>query len=88
AVHSSLYQPLPARSFTPEEILTGLDQIDQQTTVQRLVDHPIGAIVKYSETGTNSGIAITHRFSVDAEDPSHPKASFQYSLGGSEGGRR
>ncbi|KAJ7815996.1 hypothetical protein B0H13DRAFT_2460922 [Mycena leptocephala] len=54
--------------------------------VHALVDHPVGSIVEYPETGASKGVGIAHKFSVDPENFCHPKESFQYSLGDSHGG--
>jgi hypothetical protein len=86
AVLGSLYHPLPARPFTAEEIQRGFDCINRQTYVHALLEHPIGSIVEYPQTGASKGVAIAHQFSVDPANFSHPKDSFQYSLGDSHGG--
>ncbi|KAJ7860303.1 hypothetical protein B0H13DRAFT_2569623 [Mycena leptocephala] len=86
AVLRSLYHPLPARPFTAEEIQRGFDCINRQTYVHALLEHPIGSIVEYPQTGASKGVAIAHRFSVDPANFTHPKDSFQYSLGDSHGG--
>ncbi|KAJ6517779.1 hypothetical protein DFH09DRAFT_1098682 [Mycena vulgaris] len=86
AVRGSLYHPPPARAFSAEEIRRGFDCIIRQTYVNALVDHPLGSVVEYPETGNAKGFAIAHRFSVDPANFSHPRESFQYSLGDSHGG--
>ncbi|KAJ7159144.1 hypothetical protein C8R43DRAFT_882333 [Mycena crocata] len=86
AVLGSLYQPPPARSFTFEEIQRGFDCINRQTYVNAIVEHPVGSIVEYPETGTTRSVRIAHRFSIDPAKFSHPKENFQYSLGDSRGG--
>ncbi|KAJ7825992.1 hypothetical protein B0H14DRAFT_2368572, partial [Mycena olivaceomarginata] len=57
-----------------------------QTYVHALLEHPIGSIVEHSQTGASKGVAIAHQFSADPANFSHPKDSFQYSLGDSHGG--
>ncbi|KAJ6485262.1 hypothetical protein DFH09DRAFT_1106230 [Mycena vulgaris] len=73
-------------SWNAEEIRRGFDCINRQTYVNALVDHPLGSIVEYPETGNAKGVAIAHRFSVDPANFSHPRESFQYSLGDFHGG--
>ncbi|KAJ7649214.1 hypothetical protein B0H17DRAFT_1270949 [Mycena rosella] len=85
AVRGSLYRPPPGRPFTAEELRLGLDCINRQTHVNAFVEHPLGSIVEYPETGAGPGLAIAHRFSVDPSNFSPPKESFQYSLGDSHG---
>ncbi|KAJ7848967.1 hypothetical protein B0H14DRAFT_2582749 [Mycena olivaceomarginata] len=53
AVLGSLYHPLPARPFTAEEIQRGFDCINRQTYVHALLEHPIGSIVEYPQTGAS-----------------------------------
>ncbi|KAJ7688326.1 hypothetical protein B0H14DRAFT_2653299 [Mycena olivaceomarginata] len=86
AVLGSQYCPPAAREFTSQEISAGLDCVNRQSYVHRLVDHPLGSIVEYPETGTSIGTGIAHRFSVDSANFHHPRESFQYSLGDSHGG--
>lgn len=52
-----------------------------------IVNHPPGAIVEYPQTGSFDGQAVAHVFPVDPTTFVNPKASFQYSLGDSHGGR-
>ncbi|KAJ7857576.1 hypothetical protein B0H13DRAFT_1640907 [Mycena leptocephala] len=86
AVQGSSYQPPAARNFTAEELRRAYDCINRQNYVHALVDHPVGSIVEYPETGASKGVGIAHKFSVDPENFCHPKESFQYSLGDSHGG--
>ncbi|KAJ7788049.1 hypothetical protein B0H14DRAFT_2398806 [Mycena olivaceomarginata] len=86
AVLGSQYCPPAAREFTSQEISAGLDCVNRQSYVHHLVDHPLGSIVEYPETGTSIGTGIAHRFSVDPANFHHPRESFQYSLGDSHGG--
>ncbi|KAK7032947.1 hypothetical protein R3P38DRAFT_3503189 [Favolaschia claudopus] len=80
------YIPPHSRPFTAEELLRGRDCINRQTYVHAIVEHPAGAIVEYPETGTVTGVAIAHVFSVDPASFTHPKENFQYSLGDSRWG--
>ncbi|KAJ7728102.1 hypothetical protein B0H16DRAFT_1331143 [Mycena metata] len=86
AVQGSRYCPPLSRHFTAEELRRGFDCINRQTYVHGLVEHPLGAIVEYPETGSAKGVGIAHRFSVDPAGFSHPKDNIQYSLGDSHGG--
>lgn len=85
AVRGSLYRPPTPRAFTAEEIRRGVDCINRQTYVHTIVEHPVGSIVEYPETGTSEGVAVAHRFSIDPANFSHPKDNSQYSLGDSHG---
>ncbi|KAJ7265241.1 hypothetical protein C8J57DRAFT_1069413, partial [Mycena rebaudengoi] len=76
----------PARTFTAEEIQRGFNRINRLTYIHALLEHPVGAIVEYPETGETAGVCIAHRFSVDPANLSHPKENFQYSLGDSRWG--
>ncbi|KAJ6565296.1 hypothetical protein DFH09DRAFT_919678 [Mycena vulgaris] len=86
AFQGSLYVAPPARPFSAEEIRRGLNRINRQKYVYSIVEHPVGSIVEYPETGISQGVSIAHLFSVDPSSLSHPKESFQYSLGDSQGG--
>ncbi|KAF7333550.1 hypothetical protein MSAN_02419900 [Mycena sanguinolenta] len=88
AVSGSLYRPLPARPFTEEELQQSLNYINRQTSVHRLVEHPLGAIVEYPETGNSTGVGIAHRFYINAGKCYAPHENFQYSLGDSRGGEQ
>ncbi|KAJ7633292.1 hypothetical protein FB45DRAFT_1148985 [Roridomyces roridus] len=87
-VLGSLYRPPPARTFTAEELRLGLDQINRETYVSALVDHPLGSIVEYPETASRAGVGIAHCFCVEPSNFLRPEANFQYSLGDSHGGKR
>jgi hypothetical protein len=86
AIQGSLYHSPPARTFTAEEIQRGFNRINRLTYIHALLEHPVGAIVEYPETGETAGVCIAHRFSVDPAIFSHPKENFQYSLGDSRWG--
>ncbi|KAF8180705.1 hypothetical protein K438DRAFT_2021287 [Mycena galopus ATCC 62051] len=86
AVKGYRYLAPSSRPFTAEELRRGLDCINRQTYVHAIVEHPVGAIVEYPETGAVQDVAIAHRFSIDPTQFSHPKESFQYSLGDSRWG--
>ncbi|KAG0704065.1 hypothetical protein DFH29DRAFT_997951 [Suillus ampliporus] len=89
-VLSSCYQPPPARAFTADELSLKCDQVNRETCVQALVEHPLGAIVEYPETGACEDSSVAHIFNVNP-NPDHfinPKLNFQYSLGDGHGGRK
>ncbi|KAG2125773.1 uncharacterized protein EDB93DRAFT_1243973 [Suillus bovinus] len=91
-VQASNYIPPPARQFTADEISRNAHRVNRQTTVDAIVEHPLGAIVEYPETGSVMGQAVAHIFSISANYITHefdnPKASFQYSFGDGHGGRK
>lgn len=68
--------------FTPEELRQGKGRVTTRSQVQGLVDHPIGAVLEFPETGSDMGIAIGHRFRVSTPDFVNPKNNILYSLGG------
>ncbi|KAF8811810.1 hypothetical protein BYT27DRAFT_7240198 [Phlegmacium glaucopus] len=86
AIQLSLYKPQVACPFTYKENLAGINLINRQTRISALVDHPMGSIVKYPQTGSCSSESIAHRFTIDPNNFIHPKANIQYSLGDSHGG--
>lgn len=88
SVQGSLYEPPAARRFTSDDLRRRIagSVLTRQTSVAALVDHPLGAIVEYPETGTVLDERIAHRFTVDPAKFSHPKSNFQYSLGDDHGG--
>ncbi|KAJ8468567.1 hypothetical protein ONZ45_g17202 [Pleurotus djamor] len=85
AIHLSYNAP-KARKFTQEEIDKQLNYVNRQTTLTAIVEHPVGAIVEYPQTGDGPEEIIGHLFHVEPFHP-HPKGDFQYSLGGSHGGK-
>jgi len=84
-VQGSRYIAPPARPFSEEEIAAHLHRINRQLTVDAFVDHPVGAIVEYPQTGLQETSVVAHRFSVDPNNFYHPKTNIQYSLGGTHG---
>ncbi|KAK7001956.1 hypothetical protein R3P38DRAFT_3326837 [Favolaschia claudopus] len=87
AVLGYRYKAPPAREFTLAEVALGINSINRQTSVHRIVEHPLGAIVEYPETGASFGTAVAHVFAVDPTSEFHPKLNIQYSLGDNHGGR-
>lgn len=90
SVCSSLYEPPRAKMFTPDEQYRRVagSRLNRQAFVDGIVDHPMGVIVEYPETGAQPGQSITHRFVIDPVNFLNPKADFQYSLGDGHGGRK
>ncbi|KAG1788075.1 hypothetical protein EV424DRAFT_1550855 [Suillus variegatus] len=78
--------PATTPSYTP---LLPSPKVNRQTYVQALVEHSLGAIVKYPEMGASKDLSVAHIFDVNP-DPDHfinPKFNFQYSLGDGHGGQ-
>lgn len=69
--------------FTQEELDGGKGHLTRKSYVNGIVDHPLGAIVEFPETGIRMNMAIGHRFEIRPERFVHPKDNIQYSLGGS-----
>lgn len=88
SVQGYLYLPTPARKFTLDEMLQCENQVNRQSYIDALVDHPLLSIVEYPETGDAVDISIGHRFFVDPKDFLHPKLNIQYSLGDIHGTRQ
>ena len=89
AVITAWYEPPHASTFTDADIASGRNKVTREAIADRIVEHPLGAIVEYPETGDSLGVAIAHIFNVDM-DPErfiHPRLNFQYSLGDGHGGR-
>lgn len=86
---SSLYEPPRAKVFSPDEKASRTSgcRLNRQTLVDGIINHPLGVIVEYPETGASPGECIAHCFAVDPFNYTSPKANFQYSLGDSHGGR-
>ncbi|KAG1802907.1 uncharacterized protein HD556DRAFT_1216010, partial [Suillus plorans] len=89
-VMAARYCPQPARLFTIDEIAQGCNKVNRETSVDAIIEHPLGAIVEYPQTGSAPGDAVAHIFHVNP-DPKlfiHPKSNLQYSLGDSHNGRQ
>ena len=89
AVVAAQYEPPRASTFTDADIASGRDKVTREATADRIVEHPLGAIVEYPETGETLGLAIAHIFNVDPDSERfvHPRLNFQYLLGDGHGGR-
>lgn len=90
SVLSSSYEPPRARMFTLDELHDHIpgSRLNRQASVNGIVDHPLGAIVEYPETGAQLGECIAHRFAVDPHNFLNPKENLQYSLGDEHGGHK
>ena len=89
AIQGYRYRPPAARHFTCDEIGRGENRVNRLTRLNAIVEHPLGSIVEYPESGSTPRSCIGHRFSVDAASDmfSHPKLNIQYSLGDGHGCR-
>ncbi|KAF9231054.1 hypothetical protein BU15DRAFT_29339, partial [Melanogaster broomeanus] len=79
------YIPPPARPFTPDELTNHVHKINRNQSVDAIIEHPLGAIVEYPQTGVFPGQAIAHVFTIDPLSFENPKSNFQYSMGGNGG---
>jgi hypothetical protein len=67
--------------FTEAEILQRKNQVNRQSYLDALCDHPLGSIVEYPDTGDTADMSVGHMFSVDSTHFHHPKLNIQHSLG-------
>ncbi|KAJ8591473.1 hypothetical protein M405DRAFT_735014, partial [Rhizopogon salebrosus TDB-379] len=84
------YIPPPARPFTEDDRKWERHHITCKTSAHAVIEHPVGAIVEYPQTGQLATESVAHIFHVNPSSFSHvlhPKSSFQYSLGDGHGGR-
>ncbi len=81
------YVPQPATPFTPEALESGANCLTWKAHVTAKVEHPIGAIVEYPETGSQTNESVMHIFHVNSADPMfvNPRKNLQYSLGTPQG---
>lgn len=86
-VQASRYDAPLAIPFSEEECRDECNRINRKTQLVALVEHPLGAIVEYPQTGSKAKESVGHRFTIDPDNFVHPKGSFQYSLGDNHGGR-
>ncbi|GJJ11594.1 hypothetical protein Clacol_005829 [Clathrus columnatus] len=79
---SSLLSTAFINYFSPSPTLFNLkEQLNRLMYVHGIVDHPIGTIVEFPETGHQMDVGITHRFRVNSQNFVNPKDNIQYSLG-------
>lgn len=87
-IQCSQYDPPAARIFTASEILSGANKVTRQSSAVSLIDHPLGAMVEYPQTGSAFSEGVAHRFVVDPNTFTHPKDNIQYSKGDTHGAHR
>ncbi|KAF8516406.1 hypothetical protein BU17DRAFT_67419 [Hysterangium stoloniferum] len=75
------YYPPPARLFTEEEWQHSKNKTTRQSYASALIEHPIGAIVEYPESGSQPKYSVAHHFHINPKNFIHPKENIQYSLG-------
>ncbi|KZV83375.1 hypothetical protein EXIGLDRAFT_843006 [Exidia glandulosa HHB12029] len=88
AVRLRQYEPPPARRWTAHELARSknVGKYTREKRCAAVIDHPLGAIVEYPETGSQLNEAVAHRFQVDPHSAYRPQHSFQYSLSDSSHG--
>ncbi|KAG1887408.1 uncharacterized protein F5891DRAFT_967475 [Suillus fuscotomentosus] len=87
---STYYIPPPARPFTDEDRVREFHRVTRRTSAHSLVEHPVGAIVEYPQTGQYANESVAHIFHIDpttSKSSLRPQSSFQYSLGDGHGGK-
>jgi len=56
--------------------------LNRKAYVDALLDHPLGVVVEFPQSGYAPTRAVAHRFAVNPDHPVNPRANIQYSLGG------
>ncbi|EJD42614.1 hypothetical protein AURDEDRAFT_168425 [Auricularia subglabra TFB-10046 SS5] len=76
------YSPLRARRWNSDELRVNpsINKCTRQLRCAGIVEHPLGAVVEYPETGSVVGESIAHRFPIDPSSDYRPQGNFQYSL--------
>ncbi|KAF8547225.1 hypothetical protein OG21DRAFT_1425234 [Imleria badia] len=87
-VIASRYIPPPARAFTADERMRQLNKVNRKVMVDAIVEHPLGALIEYPETGAITKQNVAHIFRIDPAVFVRPESEFQYSLGLLGGGTR
>ena len=87
AVLVSHYEAPRSRPFTDDEFKCGAHKATREKSADRVIEHPLDAIVEYPETGNGRDITVAHIFNIRPDSFYHPRFNFQYSLGGEHGGR-
>jgi hypothetical protein len=85
-ISSLKYIPPPSVPFSEEDIYFQKNAVTRQSFASSRIQHPVGAVVEFPESGAYKGHSIAHIFSVDPNDVIDPKRNIQYSLGGKKGG--
>ena len=65
-----------------------VNKVNRKVTVDALVEHPLGALVEYPETGATTKQSVAHIFRIDPALFVRPESEFQYSLGSLGSGTR
>ncbi|KAG1865182.1 hypothetical protein C8R48DRAFT_672461 [Suillus tomentosus] len=69
-VMAARYCPQPAQLFTIDEIARGCNKVNRETSVDAIIEHSLGAIVEYPQTGSAPGHAVAHIFHVNPDPKS------------------
>ncbi|KAG1825588.1 uncharacterized protein BJ212DRAFT_1474984 [Suillus subaureus] len=88
-VLGACYNPPAAQPFIPDDWLHKCHHFTRKSTAHASIEHPLGAIVEYPQTGDAPDQSIAHIFNINPStfhSSQHPKANFQYSLGDVHGG--
>ncbi|EJD34664.1 hypothetical protein AURDEDRAFT_176299 [Auricularia subglabra TFB-10046 SS5] len=90
AVQLRNYNPPRATRFTAEQLTTDphANKCTRELRCSAFVDHELGAVVEFPETGAAVGESVAHRFRVDPDAKYRPHHNFQYSLGSENSGSR
>ena len=81
---SSFTIPTASASAPSLEFLV---KLNCKSLVHGIINHPLGSIVEFPQSGLELNQGIAHRFTVDPQYLIHPKDNIQYSLGDSRGSR-
>lgn len=68
-------------SYTSEEIASKENCVTRQSNICSIVDHPVGALVEFPQSGDQMDMAIGHRFQINPPNFVSPKNNIQYALG-------
>jgi len=79
----SYIPPAPSFSLHSRFKVTRKSSLD----VDYLIDHPLGALIEYPQTGSRMGESIAHRFTIDPNDFVNPRKNMQYSIGKGKDGK-
>lgn len=87
AVLVSRYEAPRSRPFTDNEFKRSAHKAIREKSADRVIEHPLNAIVEYPEMGDGRDITVAHIFNIRPDSFYHPRFNFQYSLGDGHGGR-
>ena len=84
------YDPPPAHIFTLDEIRAKKSRLTRQAYIHGLIEHPVGALIEYPQSGSAPDVGIGHIFNVDlnSSEFTNPRSISQYSLGEPQGYHR